>query len=72
MLKGPRGRKVSTRQPALTEFVTSSLTMIVASEFGQWMAVTAYYVNAVSVRQAMIPDRPVTRRASLSAPSIAS
>jgi MFS family permease len=34
-----------------------ALPMIVASEFGQWMAVTAYYVNAVSVRQAMIPDR---------------
>jgi MFS family permease len=33
-----------------------ALPMIVASEFGQWMAVTAYYVNAVSVRQAMIPD----------------
>jgi MFS family permease len=34
-----------------------ALPMIVGSEFGQWMAVTAYYVNAVSVRQAMIPDR---------------
>lgn len=33
-----------------------ALPMIVASEFGQWMAVTVYYVNAVSVRQAMIPD----------------
>ena len=34
-----------------------ALPMIVGSEFGQWMAVTVYYVNAVSVRQAMIPDR---------------
>jgi len=33
-----------------------ALPMIVASEFGQWMAVTVYYVSAVSVRQAMIPD----------------
>jgi len=34
-----------------------ALPMIVASEFGQWMAVTVYYVTAVSVRQSMIPDR---------------
>jgi len=34
-----------------------ALSLIVASEFGQWMAVTVYYVNAVSVRQAMIPDQ---------------
>src|SRR5262252_6718901 len=34
-----------------------ALPMIVASEFGQWMSVTVYYVTAVSVRQAMIPDR---------------
>ena len=34
-----------------------ALPMVVASEFGQWMAVTAYYVNAVSVRQALAPDR---------------
>lgn len=34
-----------------------ALPMIVASEFGQWMAVTVYFVNAISVRQAMIPDR---------------
>ena len=34
-----------------------ALPMIVGSEFGQWMAVTTYYINAVSVRQAMIPDR---------------
>jgi MFS family permease len=34
-----------------------ALPMVVASEFGQWMSVTMYYVNAVSVRQALIPDR---------------
>jgi MFS family permease len=34
-----------------------ALPMIVASEFGQWMAVIVYYVNAVSVRQALTPDR---------------
>lgn len=34
-----------------------ALPMIVASEFGQWMAVTVYFVNAISVRQAMTPDR---------------
>lgn len=34
-----------------------ALPMIVASEFSQWMAVTVYYVNAVSARQAMIPAR---------------
>ncbi len=34
-----------------------ALPMILASEFGQWMAVTVYFVNAISVRQAMIPDR---------------
>jgi len=34
-----------------------ALPMVVASEFGQWMSVTVYYVNAVSVRQALTPDR---------------
>ena len=34
-----------------------ALVMVVASEFGQWMAVIVYYVNAVSVRQAITPDR---------------
>ena len=33
-----------------------ALPMVVASEFGQWMALSAYYVNAVSVRQALAPD----------------
>ena len=34
-----------------------ALILVVASEFGQWMAVIVYYVNAVSVRQAITPDR---------------
>jgi MFS family permease len=38
-----------------------ALPMVVASEFGQWLAVTIYYVNVVSVRQALIPDRLLGR-----------
>jgi MFS family permease len=34
-----------------------ALVMIVASEVGQWMAVTVYYIDAVSLRQAITPDR---------------
>ena len=34
-----------------------ALVMVVASEFGQWMAVIVYYVNAVSVRQTITPGR---------------
>jgi MFS family permease len=34
-----------------------AIAMLVASEFGQWMAVIVYYINAVSVRQAITPDR---------------
>jgi MFS family permease len=34
-----------------------ALAMVVGSEFGQWMAVIVYYVNNVSVRQAVTPDR---------------
>jgi MFS family permease len=34
-----------------------ALPMIVASEIGQWMALLVYYVNAISVRQAITPDR---------------
>jgi MFS family permease len=34
-----------------------ALPMVVASEFGQWMAVIVYYVNNVSVRQSITPDR---------------
>jgi hypothetical protein len=35
--------------------------MIVASEFGQWMAILVYWVNAISVRQAITPDRVLGR-----------
>ena len=38
-----------------------ALPMIVASEFGQWMAVLVYWVNAISVRQAITPDRLLGR-----------
>jgi MFS family permease len=34
-----------------------ALILVVASEFGQWMAVIVYYVNAVSVRQSITPGR---------------
>jgi len=34
-----------------------ALPMIVASEFAQWMALLIYYVNAISLRQAITPDR---------------
>ena len=34
-----------------------ALVMVVGSEFGQWMAVIVYYVNAVSVRQAITLNR---------------
>ncbi|MBA3414719.1 MAG: MFS transporter [Chloroflexia bacterium] len=34
-----------------------ALPLVVASEFLQWMAIVAYDVNALSLRQAMVPDR---------------
>jgi MFS family permease len=34
-----------------------ALPMIVASEFAQWMALLIYYVNGISLRQAITPDR---------------
>jgi MFS family permease len=34
-----------------------AIPMLVASEFGQWMAVIVYYVNAVSIRQAITADQ---------------
>jgi MFS family permease len=34
-----------------------ALPMIVASEFAQWMALLVYYVNGISLRQAITPDR---------------
>src|SRR5262249_60553161 len=43
--------------PAAVTVPRVALPLIGGSELGQWMAVTVYYVNAVSVRQAMIPDQ---------------
>jgi MFS family permease len=40
---------------------TVALPMIVASEFAQWMTYLAYSVNAISVRQAITPDRLLGR-----------
>jgi MFS family permease len=34
-----------------------ALALVVAAEFGQWMAILVYYVAAISVRQALTPDR---------------
>jgi MFS family permease len=34
-----------------------ALPLVVASEFAQWMMIVIYYVTAVSVRQAIAPDR---------------
>jgi MFS family permease len=46
----------------LAVFVPSwALPMIVASEFAQWMAILIYFVNAISVRQAITPDRVLGR-----------
>jgi MFS family permease len=42
----------------LAVFVPSiALPMVVASEFGQWMTILVYWINAVSVRQTVTPDR---------------
>jgi MFS family permease len=38
-----------------------ALPMIVASEFASWMAILVYWVNAISVRQAITPDRVLGR-----------
>jgi MFS family permease len=38
-----------------------ALPMIVVSEFGQWMAILVYWVVAISVRQAITPDRVLGR-----------
>jgi MFS family permease len=43
--------------PLAVLFPRVAIAMVVASEFGQWMAVIVYYVDAVSVRQAITPDR---------------
>jgi MFS family permease len=34
-----------------------ALVLVVVAEFGQWMAILVYYVAAISVRQALTPDR---------------
>jgi MFS family permease len=38
-----------------------ALAMVVASEFAQWMAILVYWVVAISVRQAIAPDRLLGR-----------
>jgi MFS family permease len=38
-----------------------ALAMVVASEFAQWMAILIYWVVAISVRQAIVPDRVLGR-----------
>ncbi len=38
-----------------------ALAMIVASEFAQWTAILIYWVVAISVRQAVVPDRVLRR-----------
>ena len=43
--------------PLAVLFPGVALPMVVAAEFGQWMALLVYYVNAISVRQAITPDR---------------
>ena len=35
----------------------SAIAMVVAAEFAQWMSLIVYYVSAVSIRQALTPDR---------------
>ena len=43
--------------PLAVLFPRIALPMVVASEFGQWMSILVYYVAAITVRQAMAPDR---------------
>jgi MFS family permease len=38
-----------------------ALELVVASEFAQWMTLLVYYINAISVRQALTPDRLLGR-----------
>ena len=52
-LRAHRAARAARR--ALAE--RSRLPMVLASEFGQWMSILVYYVAAISVRQAMTPDR---------------
>ena len=43
--------------PLAVVFPRAALALVVISEFGQWMAILVYYVGAITVRQAMTPDR---------------
>ncbi len=47
--------------PLAVLFPRVAVGMVVASEFGQWMAILVYYVAAISVRQAMTRDRLMGR-----------
>jgi MFS family permease len=47
--------------PLAVLFPRIALAMVVGSEFGQWMAILVYYVTAISIRQAMTPDRLMGR-----------
>jgi len=38
-----------------------ALAMVIASEFAQWMAILIYWAVAISVRQAIVPDRVLGR-----------
>ena len=43
--------------PLAVLFPRVAVAMVVGSEFGQWMSILVYYVAAISLRQAMTPDR---------------
>jgi MFS family permease len=47
--------------PLAVVFPSIALEMIVASEFTQWMAIVVYYVDNVSVRQSITPQRMLGR-----------
>jgi MFS family permease len=43
--------------PLAVLFPGVALVLVVGAEFGQWMAILVYYVGAITVRQAITPDR---------------
>ena len=43
--------------PLAVMFPSVALVLVVAAEFLQWMAILVYYVGAITVRQAITPDR---------------
>ena len=43
--------------PLAVLFPSVALVMVVGAEFLQWMAILVYYVGAITVRQAITPDR---------------